>query len=271
MGLQAWAEMIDLQNVTVQLGGSTIVRSVSLSARAGEFSAVIGPSGSGKTTLLRAIAGELAYTGQIIVSGHDIAALSSRRQAGLRGVLPQASAVAFPFTVREVITLNGGHGDLPQDHTERQKAVEQLLDRVGLFGFAGRRYVELSGGEMQRVQLARVLFQLGDPDDKETPKWLLLDEPVSSLDIRHQIQILQLATAFAASGGGVIAVMHDLNLTAMFADRIFMMNSGALLAEGPTRDCMTSQNISDVFECQLHVGAVPSETVPFVLPHSAEL
>jgi len=181
-------------------------------------------------------------------------------------MLPQASRVAFPFTVREVVMLNGGAA------TDNQDAVlDKLLTRVGLPGFTGRRYEELSGGEMQRVQLARVLFQIGNPRDEKTSKWLLLDEPVSSLDIRHQIQILNLALEFAKAGGGVIAVMHDLNLSTMFADHIYMMNTGRLIADGPPRDCMTSANISQVFECDLSVGTPPPGDTPFVLPHSARL
>ena len=263
--------MIVLDNLSVMLGGKTIVDGVTLDTPAGSFSAIVGPSGSGKTTLLRSLAGELPYLGSVKIAGKEVSGLTASQQAALRGVLPQASYVAFPFTVREVVMLNGAASSHEGGRAEQERLLTELLSRVGLKDFAGRRYAELSGGEMQRVQLARVLFQIGDPNPQHSAKWLLLDEPVSSLDIRHQNQILQLAAQFAEAGGGVVAIMHDLNLTANFADQVFMMNSGRLIAHGPARECMTSGNVSRVFECGLTGGRPPTGDVPFILPHSAQL
>jgi iron complex transport system ATP-binding protein len=119
------------------------------------------------------------------------------------------------------------------------------------------------------VQLARVLCQVWQPVLEGTPRWLLLDEPVSSLDVRHQLIIMGIARDFAAAGGGVIAILHDLNLTAMFAHRIVMMHKGRAHAVGAPREVLVDERIEEVFDCALRVGATPADGVPFVLPQSA--
>ena len=135
---------------------------------------------------------------------------------------------------------------------------ERALARVDLEGFAGRFYQELSGGEQQRVQLARVLCQVWAPVLDGKPRYLFLDEPVSSLDIKHQLIIMNLARDFAERGGGVVAILHDLNLTAMFADRIFVMHRGRLAAAGSPNEVLSDELISRVFECKLKVGVLPA-------------
>jgi iron complex transport system ATP-binding protein len=121
------------------------------------------------------------------------------------------------------------------------------------------------------VQLARVLCQVWAPVLQGTPRYLFLDEPVSSLDIKHQLIIMNLARDFAARGGGVVAILHDLNLTAMFADRIFVMHRGRLAAAGSPQEVLSDELISRVFECRLKVGVLPAAGTPFVLPQSAGL
>src|SRR5690606_34756541 len=132
-----------------------------------------------------------------------------------------------------------------------------------------RFYQELSGGEQQRVQLARVLCQVWTPVYEGQPRYLLLDEPVSSLDIKHQLVIMGIAREFARGGGGVVAILHDLNLTAMVSDRVFVMHRGRLAAAGTPREVLRDELMEKVFDCRLVVGAVPAGNVPFVLPQSA--
>ena len=146
---------------------------------------------------------------------------------------------------------------------------DRALARVDLDGFAGRFYQELSGGEQQRVQLARVLCQVWAPVLDGRPRYLLLDEPVSSLDIRHQLMIMNVARDFARRGGGVVAILHDLNLTAMYADRVHVMHRGRLAAAGTPSEVLSDEMIAKVFECRLKVGALPAKGMPFVLPQSA--
>jgi iron complex transport system ATP-binding protein len=144
---------------------------------------------------------------------------------------------------------------------------EMALERVDLGGFAARLYQDLSGGEQQRAQLARVLCQVWEPVADGVPRYLLLDEPVSSLDIKHQLAIMKIARQFADAGGGVIAILHDLNLAAMFADQIVVMSRGRVAAAGPPAETLGDALIGAVFDVSLRVGAVPNN-VPFVLPQS---
>ena len=123
-------------------------------------------------------------------------------------------------------------------------------------------------GEQQRVQFARVLAQVWEPMDAEGSRWLFLDEPVSSLDIRHQIQIMSVGRDYAIRGGGVIAIMHDLNLTAMFADRVVMMHEGRVAAAGAPGEVLKDDLLARVFGCDLKVGTAPPSGTTFVLPHS---
>jgi iron complex transport system ATP-binding protein len=148
---------------------------------------------------------------------------------------------------------------------------DRALETVDLAGFAGRHYQELSGGEQQRVQLARVLCQVWEPVLDGRPRFLFLDEPVSSLDIKHQLVIMDVARDYARRGGGIIAVLHDLNLTAMYADRMMMLHEGRVAAFGAPADLLTDDLIENVFDCRLRVGVAPSGRTPFVLPQSIEV
>ncbi|TPJ61297.1 heme ABC transporter ATP-binding protein [Mesorhizobium sp. B2-6-1] len=260
--------MIEARDVSVAIGRKGIVAGVDFEVRPGEISAIVGPNGSGKTTFLKALSGELAHTGRIAINGRELSTITPVEAATLRAVLPQATTLSFPFTVREIVRLGlvgGRSGVLPG---EDERLPERALARVDLDGFAGRFYQELSGGEQQRVQLARVLCQIWAPVLDGKPRYLFLDEPVSSLDIKHQLIIMNIARDFARRGGGVVAILHDLNLTAMYADRIFVMHRGRLAATGSPRDVLSDDLIERVFGCRLRVGVLPAGNMPFVLPQS---
>jgi iron complex transport system ATP-binding protein len=248
----AHVKSLDVRDVKVTLGSSCIVNDMSFSAHAGELLAIIGPSGSGKTTLLKAITGERPYSGSIQLGGYEIASLSPEAQALARGVLPQASHLSFPLTVSEVIGL--GILDRRQGRLARAHRIAEALALVGLPGFEGRKYQDLSGGEQQRSQLTRVLCQVWDPIAANgTPRWLFLDEPVSSLDIKHQYQIMKLAKDYSRRGGGVVAVLHDLNLTAAFADKILVMKNGAKVQHGLLENVFLEKTLTPTFEMPLAV------------------
>ncbi len=260
--------MIEARDISVTIGRRQIVSGVDFEVGPGEFAAIVGPNGSGKTTFLKALSGELPYTGSIALNGHNLGARQPWQVAAMRAVLPQSTALSFPFTVREIVKLGLTGGRSGASAAEQDGLPEKALAKVDLEGFAGRFYQELSGGEQQRVQLARVLCQVWAPVLEGSPRYLFLDEPVSSLDIRHQLLIMNIARDFAARGGGVVAILHDLNLTAMFADRVFVMHRGRLAARGSPRDVLNDELISEVFECRLKVGVAPAG-MPFVLPQSA--
>ncbi|NHB77504.1 heme ABC transporter ATP-binding protein [Rhodobacter calidifons] len=256
--------MLAASHLTLRIGRRRILDDVDFEARAGAVTAIVGPNGSGKTTLLRALTGEGAAEGRITLNGIDIAAARPARLAAVRAVLPQATPLAFPFLVAEVVRLGQRAGLSAAD----PGLAERALSAVGLQGLAARPYQELSGGEQQRVQLARVLAQVWQPVGPEGPHWLFLDEPVASLDIAHQLQVMRLARGYADAGGGVVAVMHDLNLTAMFADRVALLAGGRVLAAGRVSEVLTDTHLSQAYGCALRVGVLPAQG-PYILPQAA--
>lgn len=258
--------MLNATDITVTLGRKTILHGIDFTAKPGELTSIVGPNGSGKTTLLRAVTGEAPFGGQVHLNGHDITTARPWELAAIRGVLPQATPLSFPFTVFEVVRLGLTSGlEAGQDDL-----VPHALARVGLTGFEGRYYQELSGGEQQRVQLARVLVQVWHPLSEAGAHWLFLDEPVSALDIGHQLQVMQIARDFADAGGGVVAVMHDLNLTAMFSDSVALIAEGRLMAQGSPDEVIRDDRLSQAYRCAIRVNTQPGQGV-FLLPHAASL
>ena len=257
--------MLEGRKIGVGLGGKTILDGVAFAAEAGAFTAIVGPNGSGKTTLMRAMTGEIRCTGEVLLNGLNIHTARPWELATVRGVLPQATVLAFPFTVTEVVRMGLEAGPHAADATLLMSA----LEAVDLAGYGNRLFQELSGGEQQRVQLARVLAQVWEPRIESGPCWLFLDEPVASLDIAHQLGVMQLARDYARRGGGVVAVMHDLNLTAMYADRVTLMRGGRVAATGSVDAVLTDTHLSNAYGCRLKVNTRPPDGQTFVLPHAA--
>ena len=169
--------MLEAESITVSAGRRDLIRDVSLAIEPGRITAIIGPNGAGKSTLMRAITGEIApRLGEVRLDGTPIGRLPAGRLATRRAVLPQSSSLAFPFTVHEVVRL--GVGGL-RDARAVQRRVGEALERVDLAGFGGRFFQELSGGEQQRVHLARVLCQVWEPVREGEPRYLFLDEPTA--------------------------------------------------------------------------------------------
>ncbi|MFG1399540.1 heme ABC transporter ATP-binding protein [Roseixanthobacter pseudopolyaromaticivorans] len=256
--------MYEAHDLTLRLQGKTLLDGVRLAVKPGAVTVVVGPNGAGKSSLLKLLAGERRPTsGRVTLDGADIHALAPARLARRRAVLPQAAEVAFAFSVAEVVGIGlGAHGT-----ARAEAAIGDLLARVDLPGFGGRRYDSLSGGERQRVHLARVLGQLA-AGETSAPRYLLLDEPTSSLDLSHQLLVLRLAREHAAEGGGVLAVLHDLNLAAMIADHLVLLAAGRVVAEGPPAQVLTDDVLAAGFGVRVRVSRVPAG--PFILPQSVE-
>lgn len=261
--------MISASNVDVFIGRTQILHGVDFVARPQEFTAIVGPNGSGKSTFLKALSGEIAHSGDIAINGVPLGSLKPWQAASRRAVMPQQTTLSFPFTVREIVRLGLTGGFSGARPGEIEHLPERALEAVDLKGFSGRFYQELSGGEQQRVQLARVLCQVWSPVLDGEPRFLFLDEPVSSLDIKHQIAIMRIARDYATRGGGVIAVLHDLNLMSMFADTVSVFHKGRIAASGRPDEVLTDRLVETVFDCRLRVGALPTPGTPFVLPQSA--
>ena len=257
--------MFQTSHLAVRYGQREIISDLSFAAHAGQLTAIVGPNGSGKSTLLKAITGEITSSGSITLDGVDVRKTSPAMLATRRAVLPQSTTISFPFTVLEIVRIGVDAGI----DTDPQLALRALA-RVGLTGYEGRPYSQLSGGEQQRCQLARVLCQVWQPVRNDQPNWLLLDEPVSALDIGHQLDVMRIARSYADNQGGVIAVMHDLNLTAMYADNVALMRDGAILCQGHPSDVLTDKNLSAAYGCALRISTPPPDPkVPYILPQAA--
>ncbi|WP_377290332.1 heme ABC transporter ATP-binding protein [Rhizobium sp. SG2393] len=260
---------LEARDLSLFLGKKHVLDGVSFTARAGALTAIVGPNGCGKTTTLKVVSGEIRRAGSVRLFGRALESFRPWELALRRGVLAQHTVIAFPFTVREIVGMGVTAGTGAVSPEAERHAIDRALEAVDLAGFAGRFYQELSGGEQQRVQLARVLCQVAEPVKHGEPAFLLLDEPVSSLDIRHQLSIMRLARRFADAGGGVIAILHDLNLTAMFADHVVMMRAGRVETSGPPADVLTDETMRTVFGCPMQVGVSPPAGMPFILPQTA--
>jgi iron complex transport system ATP-binding protein len=237
------------------------LRDLSFSLHAGELVAVLGPNGAGKSTLVHLLSGLYApQAGHILFSGNPLARLSRRQIAQQIAVVPQASENAPELRAREVALL----GRFPHqsglafasrhDHETTQAALEE----VGAAHYADRPMRALSGGERQRVYLARALSQ--------APRLLLLDEPTAHLDLAAQAQALRAVQRRTQAGLSALAVLHDLNLAALYADRVMLLHQGKILADGTPREVLTRDALSLVFGHPVAVTTHPSHDVPAVLP-----
>jgi iron complex transport system ATP-binding protein len=252
--------------IRVRYGRRTVLENLTLELALGEVVVVIGPNGAGKSTLLRALAGEIRPdAGRVALDGRVLGLWRAAALAQRRAVLSQDIHLTFPFRVEEVVLLGRSPHAGFSDRATDEAIVEAALGETGGSRLAGRVYTTLSGGERQRVQMARVLAQIW-PRPGEPAPYLLLDEPVASLDPAHQHATLKLARRWAARGAGVLAVLHDLNLAAMYADRIAILHRGALAADGAPGTVLTGRLIEDVFGMKMSVERRPERNYPVLLP-----
>ncbi|MDJ1159599.1 heme ABC transporter ATP-binding protein [Chelatococcus sp. SYSU_G07232] len=261
--------LLEARDLGFAISGRTLVAEARLTIAAGELVVVIGPNGAGKSTLLRLLDGELRpTTGSITYGGTAIGTLPAWRLACKRAVLPQASRLSFPFTVFEVarLGLDGIGRALPG--ARRDLIAWSALETADVAHLAGRAYQTLSGGEQQRAQFARVLCQLEAGRTVEAEQVLFLDEPTASLDLKHQIGLLEAARALCDTGIGVLAILHDLNIAAAYAHKLVVMRQGRVVASGPPAAVLTDALVREVFEVPLSVGTLPPPEVPFLLPQA---
>jgi iron complex transport system ATP-binding protein len=241
-------------NLTVMAGGRAILEDASVALRAGEFVVVVGPNGAGKSTLLRALSGEMKVSaGHVVLNGRKLQVWNADDQALQRAVLPQSPTLAFPFRVCDVVELGRyPHRGLASPH-EHRAAIDGAMAAADVTHLALRDCRTLSGGELHRVHFARALAQVWTALPDGRTRHLLLDEPTSSLDLAHQSLVLSRAKTFAREGGAVLAILHDLNLAAAFADRVLVMDQGRIVAEGRPREVLTASLIREVWQVEAAV------------------
>ncbi|WP_337995775.1 heme ABC transporter ATP-binding protein [Oleispirillum naphthae] len=261
--------MIRATGITVRRSGRNLVDGADIAAAAGELTVIVGPNGAGKSTLLRVLGGDIAAdAGETVLLDRPLRHWRRGEIARWRAVLPQGSALNFAFRVRDVVRL----GRLPFPPSPEDGAIAaRALSTVGLHGFGERLYPNLSGGEQRRVQLARVLAQADDAL-RAGRGVLLLDEPTANLDPAHGLAALREARRMARAGLTVLAVVHDVNLAAPFADRFIGMREGRVAFSGPPHEALTPENLRTVYGVETAVLRHPGMDCPLVafLPGAAE-
>ncbi|HEX8557082.1 MAG TPA: heme ABC transporter ATP-binding protein [Pyrinomonadaceae bacterium] len=252
--------MLEASDITFRVGDKALISGVSASFAPGRFHLVVGPNGAGKSTLIKVLARLLRpQTGKVAYEGADVGRASEADLAKRRAVLSQAVEVAFPLTAREVVMMGryphfgGRPGAIDEAITD------ELMEFFDVEEFGARDYQTLSGGERQRVNFARVLAQLwrlgsgaisalASPTAPSPCRYLFLDEPLTFLDIHHQIAFMKKVRAFADAPDVVtVGVVHDLNLAARFADQLVLLNQGRVVTTGTAAEVLTADNIRDVF------------------------
>jgi iron complex transport system ATP-binding protein len=261
--------MVALHHAHLVRGARTILRDADLAVRPGELLALLGPNGAGKSTLLKALAGELQpVAGRATLDGRDLATWPAAALARRRAMLPQQNHLAFGFSVEAVVALGRSAHAEHASRVDDRRAIGAALAAVGLAGFARRDYRKLSGGEQQRVHLARALAQIWEEGRLAEPRYLLLDEPVSSLDPAYQQTVLRTARSMADRGCGVVISLHDLNHAAAFADRVLLIANGRFVAEGTPAEVLTPQRAGEVYGLPMLALAHPETGAPVLLPRA---
>jgi len=259
--------ILEIKNLTVCYGERIALKNISLNILPGETLAVIGPNGAGKTTLVKSLSGVLhPKSGSAHIRGQDVYQISPTKRAKTLEVVPQARNLPESFSVWQTVLIGRTPylGWLGQTDPRDIERTRWALSRTGMLDFAERRIGELSGGEQQRVLLARALAQ-------DTPV-LLLDEPTAHLDLRHQSLVLNLVRELALEQQlAVMMVLHDLNLVALFADRVALLVEGELRALGTPIEVITPSRLMEAYEVPLQVIPHPTNGTPFIFPGGQKL
>jgi iron complex transport system ATP-binding protein len=249
---------LELRDLCVDIAGRRIVNGIGFTVPDGTFAGLLGPNGSGKSTILKAIyrAHRLA-AGQVLVDGHDLLALRPRDAARRIAVVVQEFTLEFDFTVAELVMIGRTPHKRPFDRDDDTDRVitEQAIERVGCQNLAHRGFSTLSGGEKQRVLIAQALAQGADH--------LVLDEPTSHLDIRYQVEILELV---ASLGITVLAAIHDISLAALFCDTVHLIAGGQLITSGPPEQVLTAATVRAAYGTEVLVIAHPETGTPHLIP-----
>ena len=255
--------MISARNITLHINGRTLLDAVDLDVQPGIFTAVAGPNGAGKSSLLKILSNETdRYEGSVTINGTSIKKYRVAELSKVRAVLPQSSYLQFPFSVQQIVEL----GTQFHNNTvlQNQKIRNEVMELTGIEAWGDRNYLTLSGGERQRVQLARVLTQVWEV--RNYPRFILLDEPTSNLDITQQQLIFSLVKHACDRNIGVLAIVHDLNQVSQIADKLYFIKEGKIVAHGNTKDVFTKSIIEETFCCRVNVYHDPCTDCPYIVP-----
>ncbi|MCE2571342.1 heme ABC transporter ATP-binding protein [Motilimonas eburnea] len=254
--------MLDVIDGHFSREGKVILEKINFTLNSNEIVALVGPNGAGKSSLFNLICGEYSDQGEVILDGVPRQSWSHLSLAEKMAVLPQSSHLNFPFTAHEVVSI--GRMNKCCNQTENEAVVNQVMAMFDIDHKANAIYTCLSGGEKQRVQLARVVVQIWEPPTNGE-RYLLLDEPTAALDLFHQHQLLQQLQQLRDSRVGCFVILHDLNLAARYVDRILVLDQGRLVAQGAPSEVLTPALLHDVFRLDAQVIAHPQHGHPVIV------
>lgn len=257
--------MLRTENISFSVGKKQILKNVSASFMPGEFNMILGPNGSGKSSFLKIFSGEInKFQGTVLYDDKKIKELRKEELAKKRAVMSQQADLGFPLLVEEVVMM-GRYPHFTFNPNKKDVIIcNEVIERMNLTEFTKRNYLTLSGGEKQRVQYARVLAQVWEkPIDGY--RYLFLDEPLNSLDISYQHEFLQSAVELMKEHTVLIAVMHDINLAAHYADNLFFLKEGEMVVHGRPKDILTENVIEKVFNVKTKVIENPVTGKPLVI------
>ncbi|MBQ4812318.1 heme ABC transporter ATP-binding protein [Pseudoalteromonas luteoviolacea] len=254
--------MLECKNIGITRGNKRIIHDLSFSAKQGEFIVLLGENGAGKSTLLSAICDDLEYSGKVLLNDKPMQSFGSQALATQRAMLLQNNRVNFAFSAAELIAM--GRYPYHESTQNQADAVNEIIAQMSLEPLADRDVTVLSGGEFQRVQFARCIAQLDAHKKQTTGKLMLLDEPTSALDLHHQHATLSKAQAFADQGNTVIAVLHDLNLASLYADRVLLLHHGNIYHDGKPKDVLQPDVLQPIYRAGMQINLHPSFQIPMI-------
>jgi iron complex transport system ATP-binding protein len=255
--------LLSLKSACAAPWGDELLRDIEFELDRGQVMSILGPNGAGKTTLLNMLCGSVPLTrGELQLADQVLSRWPIMQLARSQAVLPQQSSLNFPFTVEEVVLL--GRTPHATGVAIDGNILDAVLEATDTSALRQRIYTRLSGGEKQRVQLARVFAQVWRAEDSET-RLLLLDEPTSSLDLSHQQLIMESVARLARQGCAVAMVLHDFNLASRYTDCCLVLDSGRQWAWGTPREVLTQSMFRAVFEVDVHITDHPDSACPLVI------
>ena len=255
--------MLRIESISYKVNNRYLLKDVSLSIRNGEMVAILGANGAGKSTLMKILCKENQPSeGRVIYDGKDLNHYSAKELANKRATLYQKNTVSLAFTVREIVLMGRYSKEKMNTKIDNETISKETMEICGISHLADRSMLTLSGGEQQRVHLARVLAQVWDHQDA----LLLLDEPTSNMDMLYQYQTLAIAKSLAQKGFMVVCVLHEINLAAQYADRVIMLKGGRKWLDGAPEEIFTNRNIFTIFGLQVKVETNPHTLVPQITP-----
>ncbi len=262
--------MIEVENISVSLSsGRKILDEVSFNLELGKLTAIIGKNGAGKSSILKCICGDIAYEkGRVRFEGEEINEIDLKHLATKRAVVSQKSSLEFSFTAREVVNLGRSLSSSFITSAKDEAIILKCLEMVDGLSLIDQSYTTLSGGEKQRVHFARALAQIWDRIENDKPAYLILDEPLASLDVAHQHEMMHILQQLCKKNIAVMIVIHDLNLAAQYADYVHILKEGKTVIHGTPLEVFKEDIITHAFDYPVSVIPHPKIQCPLIISTS---